>query len=139
MSTPSPERLRTLQLQERTFAFMCGVLRACPRSIPDAASRALWSQLVRAAMGSSGNLEEVDEASSSADFIHKMKIALRETKEAWRWLRALRTCALDGHDRVAGFEQEARELSAIFATIVIKVQQRVEREKADKLSRARTF
>jgi four helix bundle protein len=96
----------------------------------------LWQQLVRSGTGSSGNLEEADEASSDADFISRMKIALRETKESRRWLRALRACSLTGYDRVAGLEREAKELAAIFATIIIKVKRRVEeeqrRQKAEK-------
>jgi four helix bundle protein len=84
-------------------------------------------------MGSSGNLEEADEASSDADFVNKMKIALRETKEARRWLRALRVCQLTGHDRVPGLEQEAGELAAIFAKIVLNVKARLAREKQAKL------
>ena len=132
MSTPSPARQRTLQLQERTFKFMCAILKACPRTLHDVPSRTLWGQLTRASMGSSGNLEEADEASSDADFISKMKIALRETKEARRWLRAMRVCQLTGNDCGAGLEQEAGELAAIFAKIVINVKARVERERQEK-------
>ena len=108
---------------------MCNVLQACPRSISDIPSRSLWQQLVRAAMGASGNLEEADEASSTADFLSKMKIALREAREARLWLRAMDRCKLSGHDRVNGLVQEAGELAAIFARIVLNVKLRVEEEK----------
>jgi four helix bundle protein len=54
------------------------------------ASRELWRQLVKAATSVSANLEEADEASSDADFIAKMKIALRETKETRLLIRFLK-------------------------------------------------
>jgi hypothetical protein len=59
-----------------------------------------------------------------------MRLALRETKEARRCLAKLRLGALDGVDKVGGLEQEADELAAIFATIAVKVERRLEREKA---------
>ena len=81
-------------------------------------------------MGAAGNLDEADEASSTADFLNKMKIALREAREAQLWLRALDRCKLSGHDRVDGLAQEAGELAAIFARIVLNVKRRVEEDRA---------
>jgi len=96
----------------------------------DERSRALWRQLVRAAPSAAANLEEADEASSDADFISKMKIALRETKESRKWLRFITACKLQNHDRLGSLEDEARQLAAIFATIVINVKKRLATEKA---------
>jgi len=72
----------------------------------------------------SSNLVEADNASSTADFIHKMRLTLREAKESRQALTKLRLSKLDGHDRVEGLEKEADELAAIFATIVLKVSNR---------------
>ena len=140
MTNLSSARQRTIQLQQRTFDWMCGVLKACPKSVNDIASRELWRQLVRAALGSAGNLEEADEASSTRDFISKMKIALRETKESHVWLRALRACKLTGHERMEKLEDEARQLSLIFAKIVVKTKrrQKAEREQKRMAKRAST-
>jgi len=118
---------------------MCGVLKACPKSIYDTASRELWRQLVRSAMGCCGNLEEADEASSTRDFINKMKIALRETKESHVWLRALRVCRLAHFEKVAKLEQEAKELSAIFARIVINTKRRQKEDRKLKKERKRAL
>jgi four helix bundle protein len=101
------------------------VIRACPSALVDIPSRELWRQLIRAAMGSTGNLEEADEASSTADFVHKMKIALRETREAKHWLRILHACQLGGSARAPELEREAGELAAIFAQIILNVKARV--------------
>jgi four helix bundle protein len=124
MPNPSPERQRTLKLQERVFTFAANVVRACPPFARDVASHEIWRQLVRAATSSSNNLEEADEASSTADFIAKMKIALREAKESRRCLRFVVECRLANHQEVAQLLDEARQISAIFATIVINTKKR---------------
>ena len=129
MPNISPERQRTLDLQARVFKFACGVLNACPEYVSHLASREVWRQLVRAAPSTSNNLEEADEASSDRDFIAKMKIALREAKESRRCLRFLKECRLSNYDKVGNAEDEARQISLIFATIIINTKARLAREK----------
>ena len=131
----SPERERTLRLQERVFRFGCAVLTSCPDRISDVASRELWRQLVKAATSVSANLEEADEASSDADFIAKLKIALREAKESRLLMRFLTECRLAEYQALKASADEARQLSAILATIVINVKRRGQAEKAAKRSR----
>ena len=132
MATPSLERQRTLALHERVFRFACQVLNACPDYVQHLASREVWRQLVRAAPSTSNNLEEADEASSTRDFIAKMKVALREGKESRRCLRFITTCRLTNHDKIAGLEDEARQIASIFAAIILKVKARYEEEKRKK-------
>jgi four helix bundle protein len=96
------------------------------------ASETVWKQLVRAADSVSNNLGEADDASSTADFVHKIRLTLRETKESRQCLAKLRMASLDGHDRVADLEREAGELCAVFATIAMKVAKRLELEKPGK-------
>ena len=129
MKEPSDARKRTLALQERATRFSVAVNTACPRQFHDIPSHTVWQQLVRAADSTSNNLGEADDAASTADFVHKMRLALREVKEARRCLVKLRMGSLDGVGGIGGLEQEADELAAIFATIVLKVLKRLDREK----------
>jgi len=93
----------------------------------DIPSNIVWGQLVRAADSASNNLVEADGASSDADFLHKMRIALREAKESRTCLRKLLLGSLANHDEVGrlGLEQEADELAAIFATIIMNMERRL--------------
>jgi four helix bundle protein len=120
MREPSDARKRTLALQERVLRFSVAVNAACPSALRDLPSSTVWRQLVRAADSVSNNLLEADDASSRADFIHKMRLALREAKESRLCLAKVRMGCLAGHDRLDGLEQEATELSAIFAAIVLR-------------------
>lgn len=90
-------------------------------------SRVVWDQLVRAADSSSNNLVEAEGASSDADFLSKMRIALREAKESRTCLRKVRLGPLANASLVIerNLEQEADELAAIFATIIIKMERRL--------------
>jgi four helix bundle protein len=55
----------------------------------DDASRLIWRQLVRAVSSSTFNFEEAQAASSDADFLAKMTIALREARETRIAIRTL--------------------------------------------------
>ena len=116
---PSPSRARTLALQKRSFELTCGIICSYPTQKPlDDPSRDLWRQLIRAASSSTFNLEEADAASSDADFVAKMRISLREAKEAHVAIRMIVRCKLAAYQRVASFQDEANQLASIFSTIV---------------------
>jgi four helix bundle protein len=85
--------------------------------------------LVRAADSVSNNLCEADNASTSADFIHKIRLTLREARESRLCLEKLRLSRLDNHAGVLELEDEAGQLCAIFAKIALNVAHRLEREK----------
>ena len=117
---PSPARERILALQKRSFDLACGVVKAFPkRPYVDDPTRLVWRQLIKAVTSSTFNLEEADAASSDADFLAKMRIALREAKESRVAIRVIVACELGGHAEVASYEDEAGQLARIFATIVI--------------------
>ena len=121
MKELSPARKRTLALQDRATNLSVAVNRCYPAGQLNTPSRVVWDQLVRAADSASNNLIEADEASSDADFLHRMKTSLREAKEAKNCLKKIRLGALANAKQVVelGLEREADELSAIFATIII--------------------
>ena len=130
MKEPSAKRRRTLALHERALRFTNNVLQCCPKRFSGLPSSRVWDQLVRAADGTSNNLIEADAASSDADFLSKMGIALREAKESGAALMKVRVCALDNADQAAelNLESEASQLSAIFATIILNMRQRIDEE-----------
>jgi four helix bundle protein len=95
MKEPSAKRKRTLALQDRALEFSNAVNLCCPERFSNLPSSRVWDQLVRAADGTSNNLIEADDASSDADFLNKMGIALREAKESRAALMKIRIGNLD--------------------------------------------
>jgi four helix bundle protein len=139
MKEPSESRKRILALQQRPIRFSNSINQSYPEGAINHPSRVVWDQLVRAADGTSNNLIEADAASSDADFLNKMRIALREAKESKACLTKIRLGPLAKAAQVEslGLEREADELSAIYATIIMNMEKRLAREKAGRLRRSR--
>jgi four helix bundle protein len=87
--------------------------------------------LVRAADSTSNNLIEADDASSDADFLNKMGLALREVKESRAALIKIRMGNLDNFELAAGrdLESEAGQLAAIYASIIMNMRLRLDEER----------
>jgi four helix bundle protein len=128
MKPPSEGRKRTLALQERALKFTTAINLACPVRFSNLPSATVWGQLIRAADSASNNLVEAEDASSGAEFLYKIELALREAKESRMCLAKLRLGKLDAFEQLAELEDEAGQLCAIFATIAIKVANRRQRE-----------
>lgn len=131
MKEPSDKRKRTLALHDRALRFTNAVNVSCPQSFSNKPSARCWDQLVRAADGASNNLIEADGASSDADFLSKMSIALREANESRAELVKIRMGRLDHHavTDARELESEATQLAAIYASIIRNVRVRIERDK----------
>jgi four helix bundle protein len=139
MKKPSPRRERTLALHDRAIQFSVDVNACCPKCFSDVPSKVVWGQLVRSADSTSNNLIEADDASSDADFLAKMGIAVREAKESRAALIKLRLGALDHYGKVAdkALESEATQLAAIFSTIIRNMRLRLEREASERKGKLR--
>ena len=106
-------------LERRLSDFGLGV-RLLARGIPrDAAGVKLASQLVRAAIAPAGLYGEARESESTADYIHKAKLCLKELRETAVWLRMARGVMPAGR-RSEDLSNECNELTAILVTCVRK-------------------
>jgi len=123
-------RARTLALQARSFELTCAIINAYPKKPDlDDPSRSVWRQLIKAASSSTFNLEEADAASSDADFLAKMRIALREAKESRVAIRLIIRCELGGYATIAKYEDEMRQLALIFGKIIVNKRASMARRK----------
>ena len=133
MKEPSEKRKRTLALHERAIRFSTHVNACCPERFTTLPSSRVWDQLIRAADSTSNNLVEADGASSDADFLNKMSLALREAKESSVALMKVRIGSLDNCQKVAELEleSEANQLAAIFASIILNMRLRLDEKALD--------
>ncbi len=113
------ERQGKYDLDDRTFRFALSV-RQC---VADCRwSPTQWTdvnQLLRASGSVPANYGEANNSVSTADFLHRIRIAKKEAHECRLWTRLLcATCDSESISSVlAAIEQEASELVRIFATI----------------------
>ena len=70
-------------------------------------------QLVRSATGGGSNYDEARSAQSRADFVHKVSLAAKETREASFWLGVVSRSEAPLRDDALALKCEASELTAI--------------------------
>ena len=82
------------------------------------ASRTLGNQLLRSGTSVGANVEEAHAAQSRADFVSKMNIALKESRETRYWLRLLSDSQTVPPEQLAPLLIEATEIMRILGAIV---------------------
>ena len=71
------------QLEERLIQFSIDIILLCKRVDNSFASEHLAKQLIRSATSSALNYGEARSGESTRDFLHKMKICLKELRESY--------------------------------------------------------
>src|SRR5712692_8537208 len=87
--TPNAQRQSEprFDLEDRLLEFSARVIRLVDALPNTRAANHLAGQLLRCGTSPYGNHGEVEAADRKKDFIHKLKICLKELKETRRWLR----------------------------------------------------
>jgi four helix bundle protein len=107
---------RRFDIQERTFEFAVRVVKLVNRLPRTTAGVAIGRQIVRSATSIGANVEEADAAESKRDFVHKMSVAHKETRETRYWLRIIQA-SLTNEDDIEALIQESDELVRILYAI----------------------
>jgi len=79
----------------------------------------LSRQVLRSGTSIGANVEEAIAASSRADFINKLNVAAKETRETIYWLRLLKDSELISAQAFESVHQDATELRKILSSILI--------------------
>lgn len=105
---------REYDLSERFVDYSVRIIALCD-ALPDSrAGRHVCSQLLRSGTSPAPNYAEAQSGESRADFIHKLKIALKELRESLVWLRVVeRAKMVSPVDRLSPLIRETDELIAI--------------------------
>jgi four helix bundle protein len=75
-------------------------------------------QLLRSGTSRYGNHGEVEAAESRKDFVHKLKICLKELKETRGWLRLIQKSKMLPEKSLVPILEESEELIRIFFTSI---------------------
>ena len=76
-------------IQEKSFHFAVRVVKLCRYLQTEQKEFILSKQLLRCGTSIGANVSEAQRAQSTADFVAKMKIALKEANETQYWLQLL--------------------------------------------------
>ncbi len=101
-------------LEDRLLEFSARIIRLVDALPNTRAANHLAGQLLRCGTSPYGNHGEVEAAESRKDFIHKLKICLKELKETLRWLRLAAKSAMVAAPKMPSTLNETEELVKIF-------------------------
>lgn len=101
-------------LEDRLIDFACMCLEVCELLPHSKAGANLEYQLSKSGTASALNYGEAQAAESRADFLHKMKIVLKEISESRVNLKIIKRKPVVVHEKVEVAFNESDELMAIF-------------------------
>ena len=120
---------KTFDLERRTTEFAKRVIRLC-RALPkDAINNRITGQAVGSAGSVGANYREANDALGKKDFICRMKIARKESKETLHWLECIEEANPELINRMQEIKQECLEIKNILSSIINKVENKVSHDK----------
>ena len=118
-------RAADYDLEERLLDYSVRIIRLVEALPATRAGNHVAGQLVRSGTSPLPNHAEAQAAESRADFVHKLKISLKELRESLRWLRLVaRVPLVKPASKVEHLLAEMEELVRIFSASVRSAQQR---------------
>lgn len=112
------EGVRKYDLEDRLVKFAILALEVCDLLPNTKAGQNVEHQLSKSGTAPALMYGEVQAAESRADFIHKMKILLKELRESKINMRIIDEKPLASHDKVKTTLKECNELIGIFTASV---------------------
>ena len=107
------------ELQERLITFSTSVIKITEKLPNTNAGNNLSNQLVRSATSVSLNYGEAQSGESRKDFIHKLRVVLKELRETYAGLRLIEsTCLINNSVHLKSTIEESNELIAIFVASI---------------------
>jgi len=110
-------------IQDRTFQFALDTIKLYIQMV-EKKEYVLSKQLLRSGTSIGANVEEAIAGQSKRDFLSKMNISLKETRETNYWLRLLKESKLVDLDFEANLK-ERKEIMNIISAIVKTTKQSV--------------
>ena len=106
-------------LEERLLEYAARIVRFAEALPQTDAARHVCCQLLRSGTSPMAQHGEAQAAESRKDFVHKIKIGLKELRETLRWLRLTqRVPLIEKQELLEPLIQETDELIRIFATSI---------------------
>lgn len=112
-------------LEQRLLKYSASIIRLVEQLPNSKAGNHIAGQLLRSGTSAFPNHAEAQAAESMRDFIHKMRLCLKELRESLRWLMLIQHVPLvDSKADVGSRIQETDELIRIFVTSIRTAEQR---------------
>jgi four helix bundle protein len=111
-------------LVDKSFKFAVRILKFYKYQITKSAQyNSLLKQLLRSGTSIGANVSESQESESKKDFIHKLSIALKESRETQYWLRLLIESELISHQEFQSLSDDCEEVIKLLVSIIKKLKE----------------
>jgi four helix bundle protein len=116
---------RKYDLKDRLIDYAVRIIKLSS-ALPDTkAGRHISSQILRSGTAPAPNYGEAQSAESKADFVHKLKIVMKELRETEMWLRIIvRAEMIRKEEVLSDLLRETDELMAIMYTSITTAKRR---------------
>ncbi|GAN35309.1 MAG: four helix bundle protein [Candidatus Brocadia sp. AMX2] len=120
---------RIFDLEERLIDFAVRIIRTAESLPKTRAGNHIAGQLIRCGTSPAPNYGEAQSAESRSDFIHKMKICLKELRETRIWLLMIvKASLIKPASKLEPLIHENNELISIFVTSVKTAKQKEDKK-----------
>ena len=115
---PKNAKSQADELEERLIDFAVRIVKLSAHLPKTSAGKHIAGQILRSGTSPAPNYGEARGAESTADFIHKVRIVLKELNETSIWLRVIQRSNMLRSELIIDIIGENRELCQIFAKTV---------------------
>ena len=105
-------------IQERLIQFAARIIKVCDDLPNTTAGKHIARQLLRSGTAPAPHHGEARSAESPADFIHKLKIGIKELNETEVWLRIIIASEMQSQKKLASLMDECRQLQRILSASI---------------------
>ena len=113
-------------LEDRIVKFAAQCVKTCAMlPVKSVGSASFADQMFRSATSVAANYAEACEAESSKDFVHKLKIAMKELSETRIWLKLIGEAGYIENAKLVDLITESKELSRILSASVTTTKKRI--------------
>ena len=102
------------ELEERLIDFAVRIVKLCAGLPPTLVGKHIAGQILRWGTSPAPNYGEARRAESHADFVHKIRIVLKELNETSVWLRVIERSQLLKSEVLSDIVSENKQLCRIF-------------------------
>ena len=113
-------------LEDRIVKFAAQCVKTCAMlPVKSVGSASFADQMFRSATSVAANYAEACEAESSKDFVHKLKIVMKELSETRIWLKLIGESGYIENATLVDLITESKELSRILSASVTTTKKRI--------------
>jgi four helix bundle protein len=112
------EKGRRFDLEDRLVDYAVWIIKVSEALPKTRAGKHIASQLLRSGTSPASNYGEAQGAESKRDFVHKLKVSLKELRETKVWIKIIRKAGMVEPPKLDPLLQETGELVAILYTSI---------------------